>query len=91
MTEESEAAASRRLHPLNFAVPGRNEMRAFYDRIVALVFAVGLAVGAAAVRPCGPYEDALAGFTTDDFSDTADAIEAVAACGDPRARRFSRR
>lgn len=60
-------------------------MRIFYDRIVALVFAVALAVGAVTMAHAGPYEDALAGFTTDDFSDTADAIDAVVASGDTRA------
>ena len=33
----------------------------------------------------GPFEDALPGFVTDDFSDTAEAIEKVAASGHPRA------
>ena len=32
-----------------------------------------------------PYDDALQGFLTDAFTDTADAIEAVAASGDPKA------
>ena len=60
-------------------------MRAFYDRIIALVVALGLLAGAAGLAHAGPYEDALAGFTTDDFSDTADAVNAVVASGSPLA------
>ncbi len=60
-------------------------MRAFYDRIIALVLALGLLAGAAGFAHAGPYEDALAGFTTDDFSDTIDAVNAVVASGSPLA------
>ncbi len=60
-------------------------MRVFYDRIIAFVFALGLLAGAAGLAYAGPYEDALAGFTTDDFSDTADAVNAVVASGSPLA------
>jgi len=62
-------------------------MRVFYDRIVAFVFALGLLVAGIGLAHAGPYEDALAGFTTDDFSDTADAVNAVAASGSPLAAR----
>jgi urea transport system permease protein len=62
-------------------------MRIFYDRIAAFVFALGLLVAGAGLARAGPYEDALAGFTTDDFSDTADAVNAVAASGSPLAAR----
>ena len=60
-------------------------MRASYDRIIALVIALGLLVAGAGFAHAGPYEDALAGFTTDDFSDTADAVNAVVASGSPLA------
>ena len=60
-------------------------MRAFYDRIIAFVFVLCLPVIGAGLAHAGPYEDALAGFTTDDFSDTADAVNAVAASGNPLA------
>ena len=60
-------------------------MRAFYDRFIAFVIALGLLVAGAVFAYAGPYEDALAGFTTDDFSDTADAVNAVAASGSPLA------
>ncbi|MBI1205014.1 MAG: urea ABC transporter permease subunit UrtB [Rhodopseudomonas sp.] len=41
--------------------------------------------GAVNAAHAGPYEDALAGFTTDDFSDTANAVDAVVASGSPLA------
>jgi urea transport system permease protein len=56
-----------------------------YERILALVFAIGLLVGAAGLAHAGPYEEALEKFTTDDFADTADAITAVATSGNPLA------
>ena len=65
-------------------LPGRNAMRSFYDRIVALVFVVGFLFAGATAAHAGAYEDALVGFTTDSFGDTADAIDALAASGDPR-------
>ena len=65
-------------------LPGRNAMRSFYDRIVALVFVVGLLFAGATAAHAGAYEDALVGFTTDSFGDTADAIDALAVSGDPR-------
>ena len=65
-------------------LPGRNAMRSFYDRIVALGFVVGFLFAGATAAHAGAYEDALVGFTTDSFGDTADAIDALAASGDPR-------
>ncbi len=60
-----------------------------YDRIIALVFALGLlvagALSAAAQGTAQDFESALAGFTTDDFSDTDAAIGAVVATGNPLA------
>jgi len=56
-----------------------------HGRLIALALMLAmLVVGATAVR-AGSYEDALVGFTTDTFSDTADAIDAVAASGNPLA------
>jgi urea transport system permease protein len=60
-------------------------MRTLCDRIIALVFALGLLAGGAGLAHAGPYEGALAGFTTDEFSDTIDSINAVAASGNPLA------
>ncbi|MGH6664842.1 MAG: urea ABC transporter permease subunit UrtB [Pseudolabrys sp.] len=64
-------------------------MRALYDRIIAFVFVLGLlVVGGGGLAHAGPYEDALAGFTTDDFSDTIDSVNAVVASGNPLAARL---
>src|SRR5580698_2448781 len=60
-------------------------MRALYDRIIAFVFILGLLVFGAGLAHAGPYEDALTGFTTDDFSDTIDSVNAVVASGSPLA------
>src|SRR5450631_694381 len=60
-------------------------MRNFYDRILALVFILGLLVAGAGLAQAGPYEDALEKFTTDDYADTADAVTAVATSGSPLA------
>jgi urea transport system permease protein len=60
-------------------------MHILYDRIIALVLVLVLLAAGAGLAYAGPYEDALAGFTTDDFSDTADAINAVVASGSPLA------
>jgi urea transport system permease protein len=67
-------------------LPGRNAMRGFYDRIVAFVFAVVIVLAGSAfsIAHAGSFEDALPGFTTDSFGDTAEAIDALAASGDPR-------
>jgi urea transport system permease protein len=61
------------------------EMRAVYKRLIALTrVLVLLVIGAVAAR-AGAYEDALAGFATDSFSDAAAAVEALAATGSPHA------
>ena len=67
------------------AKPGKDEMRRFCDRIIAFVFVLGLLIAAAPPVHAGPYEDALAKFTTDEFDDTIDGINAVAASGNPLA------
>lgn len=59
-------------------------MHGFHDRALALLFAIGLLLFGAALANAGPYEDALAGLTTDSFGDTADAIDTLSASGDPR-------
>jgi urea transport system permease protein len=64
-------------------------MRALYGRLRAIAVAFGLllAAGAAANAQgmAQGFEEALAGFTADSFSDTETAIGAVARSGDPRA------
>jgi urea transport system permease protein len=57
-------------------------MASFFDGARVLVIALGVLVTAVAPVLAGPYEDALAGFTSDSFSDTDDAIAGVAASRD---------
>ena len=56
--------------PLSPEMPGNNSMRSFRDRCRALVWAVAVLVALVTAAQAGPYEDALAHFTTDSFSDT---------------------
>src|SRR5437764_14942642 len=56
-----------------------------YERIIALVFALGLLGAGALSANAQSYEAALAGFTKDSFNDTDAAIGAVAASGNPLA------
>src|SRR4029078_6994933 len=58
-------------------------MHGYRDRALALGVAIGLLFFGAAAN-AGPYEDALAGLTSDSFTDTANAINALTATGDPR-------
>src|SRR3954452_10017589 len=55
------------------------------ERIIALVFALGLLTAGALSASAQNYEAALAGFTKDSFNDTDSAISAVAASGNPLA------
>src|SRR5213075_2764558 len=55
------------------------------ERIIALVFALGLLVAGTLTANAQSYEAALAGFTKDSFNDTDAAIGAVAASGNPLA------
>ncbi|KAB2856812.1 MAG: urea ABC transporter permease subunit UrtB, partial [Bauldia sp.] len=59
-----------------------------YERIVALVFAVGLLVVGVVGANAQGFEGALKGFTKDSFNDTDEAIAAVAASGNPLAARI---
>src|SRR5215216_1603971 len=54
-----------------------------YERIIALVFALGLLLAGALSANAQTYEAALAGFTKDSFNDTDSAISAVATSGNP--------
>ncbi len=62
-------------------------MRCFYDRIVALVFALGLIMAGVVAAHAGPYEDALAKFTEGSLSDTGDGINGIVASGNPLAEQ----
>jgi len=59
-------------------------MRGLFGRLIVLAFAVCV-VAASGVAHAGPYEDAIAKFTTDDFDDTIDGINGVATSGNPLA------
>jgi urea transport system permease protein len=63
----------------------RFAMCGFYNRVAALVFALGIVLAAGGSALAGPYEDALAGFTEDSLSETGEAIAKVAASGSPLA------
>src|SRR5215213_5309175 len=56
-----------------------------YERIIALVFALGLLLAGALGANAQNYAAALAGFAKDSFNDTDSAISAVAASGNPLA------
>jgi urea transport system permease protein len=55
------------------------------ERIIALVFALGLLVAGAFHATAQSYDAALAGFTKDSYNDTDKAIMAVATSGSPLA------
>ncbi|MEP7031269.1 MAG: urea ABC transporter permease subunit UrtB [Pseudolabrys sp.] len=55
----------------------------FFGRLIALAFIIGIT--GAGLAYAGPYEDALPGFTTDEYSDSIEALNAVAASGSPLA------
>src|SRR3954468_3973018 len=55
------------------------------ERIIAVVFALGLLLVGTLSASAQSYEAALAGFTKDSFNDTDSAIGAVAASGNPLA------
>src|ERR1051326_3757874 len=59
-------------------------MRALYGRLRALAVAFGLLLAMAAVS-AQSFDEALTGFTADSFSDTENAIGAVAHSGNARA------
>jgi len=62
-------------------------MHVLRERVIALVAALGVlvAAGAGAGARAESFDDALAGFAADSYSDTEKAIEAIAASGNPRA------
>jgi urea transport system permease protein len=65
---------------------GNHLMRAFCERVVALVAAIGVLVIAALPARAQNFEDALARFAADSFNDTEAAIGAVATSGHARAQ-----
>jgi urea transport system permease protein len=63
-------------------------MRRLSDCFAAVILVAGLLFNGSMAAHVGPYEDALAAFAADSFSDTADAIDAVVASGNPMALRL---
>ena len=59
-------------------------MRFLKDRLIALLCVLTIAMAVSSVH-AAPLDEALARFTADDFSETADGITGVAASGDARA------
>lgn len=57
----------------------------FLDRIRALVLSVFLIAAFAVPALAGPFDDAVAKFANDEFSDTEEAIGAIATSGNPLA------
>jgi urea transport system permease protein len=57
--------------------------------LVALLLALSVALGGVVARAAG-LDEALAHFTTDDFSETLTGIKEIAASGDPRAETIIR-
>ena len=60
-------------------------MRAFSDRFIALVCALGVLAAVMTAARAGSYEDGLLRFTADSFDDTIEGINAVATSGNPLA------
>src|SRR5215468_5896710 len=56
-------------------------MRAFSDRFIALVCALGVFAALMTAARAGPYEDGLHRFTADSFDETIEGINAVATSG----------
>ncbi len=56
-----------------------------FDRLRAAVLSLCLIVAFAVPAHAGPFEDAVAKFANDDYSDTADAVDAIVASGNPLA------
>jgi urea transport system permease protein len=63
-------------------------MRAFSDRLIALVFAVAALAAVVTTARAGPYEDGLLRFTADSFDETIEGINAVAMSGNALAAQI---
>ena len=64
---------------------GRKVPANFLDRFRAVLLAILLTAAFAVPALAGPFEDAVAKFANDEFSDTDEAIGAVAISGNPLA------
>ena len=57
----------------------------FFERFRAFAFAILLVTASAVPALAGPFEDAVAQFANDSFSDTAEAVGTLATSGNPLA------
>jgi len=74
------------MSPPSFTPAGVAEVFAnIFDRLRALVLSVVLIAAFVVPALAGPFEDAVAKFANDEFSDTEEAIGAVATSGNPLA------
>ena len=64
---------------------GRTVPAKFVDRLRTLVFSVILFAAFAVPALAGPFEDAVGKFANDEFSDTEEAVGAIATSGNPLA------
>jgi len=80
-TGEGGAAAAFSSHSCRGRIVSAN----FLDRFRAVLLAILLTAAFAVPALAGPFEDAVAKFANDDFSDTDEAIGVVAASGNPLA------
>jgi len=64
---------------------GRKLSASFLDRLRALLLFVFLVAAFAVPALAGPFEDAVAKFANDDFSDTDEAVGTIASSGNPLA------
>src|SRR6202040_2285390 len=64
---------------------GRPVVANVFDRLRALVLSFVLIAAFAVPALAGPFEDAVAKFANDEFSDTEEAIGAIATSGNPLA------
>ena len=71
--------------PSFYLCRGHKLSASFLDRLRTLVFSVFLIAGFAVPALAGPFEDAVAKFANDEFSDTAEAVGIVATSGNPLA------
>src|SRR4051812_49991734 len=71
--------------PSFYSCRGRKLSASFLDRLRALFLSVFLIAALAVPALAGPFEDAVAKFANDEFSDTDEAVGLVASSGNPLA------
>jgi urea transport system permease protein len=71
--------------PSFYSCRGRKVSASFLDRLRALILSVFLIAALAVPALAGPFEDAVAKFANDEFSDTDEAVGLVASSGNPLA------